>query len=442
MSGRSARLPSLQRELIRSLTVVSIGWLAAVVVAVAVGVRHEVDDLMDGALQEAAEVLYGMLALGAPELPRLPDATLPAPPHGEQLIWQIVDERQQVVLRSTGAPATPVLATFKPGFSDAPTQWRVYAMPLPRAGENLYVGQRSGDRTQSRYESVVFVAASALVVGLLCAWWMRQRVMQTINPLQEMSQQVKQYDPMRPETGLPAPTREELVDIRDAITDLGQRLARRIGSERAFSAHAAHALRTPLAGMEAQLAVALQESTEAARPRLERTRQAVHRLKRVVTSLLALFRSGEELVKRDIDVEELMQLLPVESLNVRVQADSRVYGDINLLAAALANLLDNAVRYGARNCLVTCHSDDVRQILTVTDDGPGVTPERRAAMQASLDQQEDNDSFGIGLKLAALVARAHEGRLILEEPSPGTTGFSVSLVLWDNLVPDHRADAA
>lgn len=430
MNRRPVRLPSLQRELIRSLTLVSIGWLAAVVVAVTFAVRHEVDDLMDSALQEAAEVLYAIL-LGAPDLPRSPGATLPAPPHGERLIWQIVNDNQQVMLRSNGAPTEAVLPAFRPGFSDAPTQWRVFAMRLPSGGESLYVGQRSDNRNQSRYESVVFVAASALLVGVLCALWMRRRVAQTISPLQEMSLQVKRYDPMRPETGLPEPTREELVDMRDAITDLGQRLARRIDSERAFSAHAAHALRTPLAGMEAQLAVALQEASAAARPRLERTRQAVQRLNRVITSLLALFRSGEELDKKDIDLDALMALLPVASLNVQVQPGSRIHGDINLLAAALANLLDNSVRYGASRCVVSVRNDHARQILTVADDGPGVTPQRRAELQAGLDRVEENDSFGIGLKLAALVARAHDGRLIIDEPKAGTTGFSVSMVLWD-----------
>jgi predicted outer membrane lipoprotein len=58
-----AALPSLRRELVRTLTLVSGVWLLAVFLAMAFGIRHEVDDLMDDALQESAEVLYGTLVL-------------------------------------------------------------------------------------------------------------------------------------------------------------------------------------------------------------------------------------------------------------------------------------------------------------------------------------------------------------------------------------------
>ena len=80
--------------------------------------------------------------------------------------------------------------------------------------------------------------------------------------------------------------------MHDAISALGERLARRVANERAFSAHAAHALRTPLAGIDTQLAVAQREAPASLQPRLARVREAAGRLTRVVSALLALFRSG------------------------------------------------------------------------------------------------------------------------------------------------------
>ncbi len=421
----------MRRELVRALSLVSVAWLAAVFVVVAIGVRHQVDEIMDGALQEAAEILYGLLAPARSDLALMAGGSMLAPPHDEGLVWQIVDENQQVVLRSQQAPSTPLLTGFKDGLSDAPGDWRVYAMRLPTAGRALYVGQRGGDRFEARYEAIAVIGASALGVGMLCLAWLRRRMVRTMVPLQQLSLMVKDYDPMRPETDLPAPSREEFVDIQEAIRDLGQRLAGRIQGERAFSAHAAHALRTPLAGMEAQLAVAMKEASDSARPRLERTREAVHQLKRVVASLLALFRSAEELKVEDIDIEQLVSLLPVESLIVHVAAGCRVRGDANLLAAALANLLDNSIRHGARQCWVSCRSSENGQTtLTLTDDGPGVTDARRAVLELGLDHPTDLDSGGLGLKLAALIARAHRGKLVMEPPPAGRTGLSVSIVLW------------
>jgi len=431
--------PSLRHELARILTITSLGWLAAVFLVVALSVRHEVDDLLDNTLQESAEMLYGMLVLHHHDMPRGAGVTMPAPPHEESLVWQIVDARQQVVQRSHRAPTTPLLPAFKPGFSDAEAHSRVYAMALPQDQEVLYVGQPGPDRIESRYEAIGLVGASALLVGLGCALWLRRRVRQAMLPLQELSQQVQAYDPTRAATDLPPPARQEFVEVRAAIMELGQRLARRLASEQAFAAHAAHALRTPLAGMEAQLAIALKEASSAGRPRLERTREAVHRLKRVVSSLLLLFRSEGELQVQDISLASLVPHLAPEALQVEVQQQGPLRADPNLLAAALANLFENCRRYGASRCVLRCEPDGAAQVLTLLDDGPGLSAERRAALGAQLAQADSET--GLGLRLAALVAGAHQGRLLLCPGGLGAQGFGVSLRLWDSAAPPSPGKA-
>jgi signal transduction histidine kinase len=247
--------------------------------------------------------------------------------------------------------------------------------------------------------------------------------------LQNLSGSIKDYDPMRPDTDLPAPVRQEFVDVHAAVLDLGRRLAQRVENEHAFAAHAAHALRTPLAGMDAQLAMAMKEVSGNARPRLERTREAVERLKRVITALLALFRSNAALQLQEIDLAELVAHLPVEGLTIHIGEDRAFTGDPNLMAAALANLLDNALRHGAHACWITVQPDPMGHRLTLRDDGPGVDVQRRRELQLGLDQAFDAGFVGLGLKLAALVAKAHNGRLVIDDPAPGTGGFSITMVL-------------
>ncbi len=430
VSKNAAHLPSLRRELARSLTLISAVWLLAVFFTMAFGVRHEVDDLLDDGLQESAEVLYGPLVLHPPHLPSTTGASLPAPPHDERLVWQIVDQDQHVVLRSHKAPAMPLLADFKAGLSDSPGNWRVYAMRLPTAGQLLYVGQPAIERLEARYEVIVIVGASGVAVGLLCAVWLRRRVALALEPMKELSEQVMAYDPMRAQTELPSPSRQEFVEIRDAIVDLGRRLAARVENEQAFAAHAAHALRTPLAGMDIQLAMAIKEASGTTRPRLQRAREAVDRLKRVVTSLLALFRSNAALDLQEVDICALVSRLPIEALRVRASQESPLKADPDLLAAALLNLLDNAVRYGAKTCWLSCRSVGSSSWLNLRDDGPGLAPDRRATLQETLDRPTDEAFVGLGLKLAALVARAHHGKLVIEETAPDSPGFSVTMVLW------------
>ena len=327
MSSTPAALPSLRRELARALTLISAVWLVAVFLTMALVIRDEVDELMDNTLQEAAAVLYGVLVMQGQNLPLAGGGSMPAPAHDENLIWQIVDRHQQVLLRSHKAPPTALLPQYKAGLSDAGQNWRIYAMGLPNAQQVLYVGQHSRERVAARFETIAAVGGSGLLVGLACALWMRRRVHQAMQPLQLLSDRVKDYDPMRAGTELPAPLRQEFVQIQAAIVDLGRRLAQRARNVQALAAHAAHALRTPMAGMDAQLAVAMKEASDAARPRLERTREAVQRLKRVITSLLAFFRSGAELKLEAVQIADLVPRLPVKALTVHVEQRCTLLAD-------------------------------------------------------------------------------------------------------------------
>src|SRR5690606_37583347 len=144
--------------------------------------------------------------------------------------------------------------------------------------------------------------------------WLRARVNRELAPLERLSARLRGYDLLAPGASLGQAERAELQPIHRAIDELSVQLSRRLANERAFSAHAAHALRTPLAGIDAQLAVALREAPEALQPRLQRVRAAAGRLQRVVAALLALFRSGVEVRPEAVALATLLARLPVEGL--------------------------------------------------------------------------------------------------------------------------------
>ena len=413
------RLPSIRRRLSNTLIGISIAWGVAVSVVVWLAVRHEVDELLDSTLQQSAEILFDLLSFNAERLPLEGPGSLPAPVHGEQLVWQIVDASNAVLLRSNRAPDRPLLAQYKKGFVGIDDEWRVYAMPFDDRGRILYVAQTGASRTEARLEAAEITAGCALLVGLLCAMWLRSRVSGELEPIVSMSAAVAQFDPLQPGTRLPDATRAELVPMRDAIDDLGARLAKRVASERAFAAHAAHALRTPLAGMVAQLAVAQRIAPAEVQPQLQRTREAADRLRRVVSALLTLFRTGGEVLWQPIDLTDMLAHLPFETMSITAQDAARVQADPDLLAAALMNLLDNSLRHGATKVDITARSRSDGACIAVRDDGAGMTGEDCSRLQAALDQQAYDGATGLGLMLADLVARAHRGRLLLVPSESG-----------------------
>jgi signal transduction histidine kinase len=415
---------SLRRRLFDALLGVSVVWSLVVAIAAIVTVSSAVDELLDNTLQESAEILYGLIRSDGAQLAVTNGGSLPAPVHDEHLVWQVLSAQGQVVWRSHRAPDQPLLAQPVMGLSSVANSWRVYGMSLDGQGHVLYVAQVAHVRQETKWRAAGTTAAVTLIVGLLCAIWLRLRASQALEPIVALSDAVTRYDPMdgNPER-LPT-TLSELEPMRDAIHDLGERLAQRVASERAFSAHAAHALRTPLAGMMAQLAVAQVKSPPEALPHLQRMGVGLDRLRSVVAALLTLFRAEQAAVRLSwVRVSELTRHLPLDTLQVDVQADGLIWADTDLLSACLINLLDNAQKHGARQAHISWQhwpamaGQAGRWGLNVQDDGPGMTAAARAHCQAALDGQHYEQLGGLGLMLGDLIARAHGGRLqLLDSP--------------------------
>lgn len=429
--------PSIRQGLSRVVIQISLAWSVAVFGVVWLAVHDQLDEVLDGTLQESAEILYGLLKANADRLPSGEDAddeegghSLPAPPHHERMVWQLVSAHHKVIWRSHSAPMQPLSQRHTDRWVEASAEWHVFGLPFDDRGTMLYVAQAHGERRRAQFQAALITASGALMVGLSCAWWLSRRARRELDPLLELSHQVGRYDPLASGASAPLATREELRPLRDAIVSLGERLARNVASERAFSANAAHALRTPLAGLGAQLALAQRNSPPDVQARIQRARDAADRLSRVVSALLSLFRSGGELNPHPIRLAEFVRDMPVHGLSVHVEDgdDLVVQADPDLLAAAVLNLLDNAVRYGADQvvCTFSQQADTGETVIHLVDNGPGVDGAKRARINVALAHQQYEQDMGLGLMLADRVARAHGGHVCLDAVA---SGFAVSLTL-------------
>jgi len=103
---------------------------------------------------------------------------------------------------------------------------------------------------------------------------------------------------------------------------------------------------------------------------------------------------------------------------------AELFGHRQLIAQAISNLVENAIRYGASggNIDVTVGEDGKRLALSVADHGPGIPEDRRAeALRrfGRLDSSRSEEGAGLGLALVRAIAHLHDGELVLEDNHPG-----------------------
>jgi two-component system OmpR family sensor kinase len=419
--------PSIRQRLIRAVVSASVAWMLLMSVTVITVIQHQVDALADAGLQESAELLFGVMTTTWTPTDTAPNQeTLPAPPHTENVTWQRVSAAGRLQLRSHQAPGIPFFNHATPGLSDAPGDWRVYGLELPQDHSMLYMADHQSERRRTRLRASWAVVGITLVIGSLFVFWLQNLIRQELRPLLVLSRAVATHDPARSPLELPSVNRQELLPIQKAILDLSRRLTLRMENERAFSAHAAHALRTPLAGIDAQLAVAMRECTPEVYPRLKQTREAANRLKRVVSSLLTLFRTSMDIQWRAIKLATLVGAVSIDQLDIQVIEPALVEADPDLLAAALINLLDNVARHGGHRVSIRVLVNAEFQIITLSDDGPGIPEARLHELHLALALQDYQGHMGLGLMLADMVARAHGGSLQITNLG---TGLSAEMIL-------------
>jgi len=127
------------------------------------------------------------------------------------------------------------------------------------------------------------------------------------------------------------------------------------------------------------------------------------------------------------DVVELYEPLAEEkkqSLNLQLKNKLRIQGDRDLLFQAMANLLDNAIKYTPVHGEIKIRLDKLADTgrVTIADNGPGIPEaERQQVFQRfyRLEKSRTTPGSGLGLSLVGAVARIHDMNLTLEDNHPG-----------------------
>jgi two-component system, OmpR family, sensor histidine kinase TctE len=239
---------------------------------------------------------------------------------------------------------------------------------------------------------------------------------------------------------------QEVHSLAGAVNQLLATVQRSISQEKRFVNDAAHQLRTPLAGLQTQLDLALSEQDPAAlQERLKKVRTGVARASHLVHQLLQLARSEVDVPMQPTDLLHLARTLAQEAapaalaagIDFGFESDEAAAAqgftrpaNAMLLREALSNLIDNAVRYAGQGASVTLRvrTQDSRVVLEVEDNGSGVpAQELPRILERFYRASEAPGGAGLGLAIVQEIALRHGGNVSAEAVQP--QGLRVQLAL-------------
>jgi len=444
---------SLQGRLLRLV----LGTLAAVWLATALAtwfdVRHELDELLDGHLAQAAAIL---VVQQARELEDDDDRGIDTPTlhrYAPQVAFQVFHEGR-LALRSANAPLVPLVPMvaagerFQSGLRTVTIDglaWRVFAAQGAERDVQVYVGEQAASRAAivwAALRSTLWPMLAALPLLALAVWW---AVRSGVAPLRRLGRSLaeREAQALHPVAAVGAPA--EMTPLLEALNALFGRIAGLMDAERRFTADAAHELRTPIAAIRAQAQVALGESDDALRHHaLEATLAGCDRATRLVEQLLTLSRleAGAAAPMSTVDLSDLARrvladaapeaLARQQAIELDAAAPCMVQGDATLLAVLLRNLVDNAIRYappGARiRVALARHMGGVR--LVVEDSGPGLAEAERRRLGERFFRVVGSGQSGSGLGWSIVRRIAAVHRATIEVDRSGTLGGLAVEVDW------------
>jgi signal transduction histidine kinase len=321
----------------------------------------------------------------------------------------------------------------------SPRQAEIVVTRLP-SGLWLISGRQVGEGLAFRAtleRSLLLALVVALLLGLLCGVILAHYVARRIGNIAAVANRISGRDLSQ---RVPVSRAGDSFDrLGMQINAMLDRISALMEELRLLTDSLAHDLRSPVSRLRAAAHAAAEASDPAEQEELlNNLVRNADALMRILTTVLEISRS-EALTGRKqfawFDVGELAAelaemydpLADERGASLRFDRPNRpvpLFGHRQLLAQAISNLLENAIRYGSSGgeISVRVFADEKKIRIQVADRGPGIPLDRREeALRrfGRLDSSRSDEGAGLGLALAKSIAHLHDGELLLDDNSPG-----------------------
>lgn len=443
-------------------------YVAILIVALAIlsgafyfGLRLLLYDSLESDLRSHAALVQGAVteADGRPQLMDGPGVT---PDDDDQFVRLFDVDGQQVAALGDDvedAPSNAAGVAEAAGGStnirwieDDDERFRILSQPVLRDGTIigvLEVGIESEvDETLAFALRLIAIATPLLAAfATIGGVWLAGRALRPVDEITGLARNISDQDlSQRLDLKLP---NDELGRLAATFNAMLDRLEASFTRQRQFTADAAHELRTPLALLQTQIEIALEQprSADADQAVLESLAADLERLSRLSAALLALARGdaqGIELTLEPVDLPALLevirdQYIPLaDDAGVEIALDTEpvtITADQDRLIQILVNLIDNALRHSPPNTTITLGAEPTPTgaRLWVQDEGPGIAPEHLPHLFNRFYRidpgrtRATSDGIGLGLSITQMLAEAHGGTISIESQVGEGTKVIVNL---------------
>ncbi len=345
---------------------------------------------------------------------------------------------------AVAAAGDPVFRTLV--YKESPVRQSAVAIRVPGVAGPVVISVAQTLESRTAVRKTLMTTVGAIEVGLvgLVALLIWPAATWSLRPLEGLRRRLTERSDGRDPDFAPVPIGDvprELQPVVVAFNSLLGRLERSVDGVRRFTADASHQIRTPLAILKTHLTVLARGKRSAAdQTSLSDALEAVDRLQRLIEQLLALARAEavEADVRQDADLV-LCASSAADRWRARAMA-ANVTLTLHLgpdpvhapLAAPLVdqmldNLIDNAIRYGGKTVAVQVRATETGALLSVRDDGPGLSVNLRARPfeRFMRGPQSEGHGSGLGLSIVKALAVRAGGDATLDEADEG--GLQVSV---------------
>jgi len=307
-------------------------------------------------------------------------------------------------------------------------------------GLNLYVGMDTSWSEKGfdmGFKALWGGGVLVIVLGLFAGMIINNEVSRSVLGLMQVFDQVKEGD-LKARAHV-RHSGDEFDALAERVNETLDRMEKTMGNLKYAGDAIAHDLRTPLSRLRSKLEVSLYdvekdptqapeviERALAETDQLLRTFQTVFSISRLQAAGQAPDQKLFDASALAEDMRELFEILAEDKgleFTAEIETGVKAFGNRDFLAQALANLLDNAIKYTARGGITfRLRHNSRREIeFSVTDTGQGVPEADRARITQRFVRLENSRSLpgvGLGLSMVEAVAVAHKGRLSIDE-GPG-----------------------